>query len=196
MLYRFSTTIVYCLLKLFYKLEVEGKEAIPKKGSFIIASNHLSNLDPPLLAAISPRKVGFVAKEELFEKKIPALYFKDVGAIPVKRGKGDIRAMRLVLKTLESKPLIIFPQGTRGANFDVANSGIGFLCRKAGIPVVAARIYRTDKASLRKTNLFPRTRSKIRVIFALVDNIDDNDSYEDITQKVMDKIKSLKKVCH
>jgi len=189
MLYRFSTTIVYCLLKLFYKLEVEGKETIPKKGSFILASNHLSNLDPPLLAAISPRKVGFVAKEELFERKIPSLYFKDVGAIPVKRDKVDVRAMRLVLKTLESKPLIIFPQGTRGANFDVARSGIGFLCRKAGIPVVAARIYRTDKASLRKTN-FPH-RSKIRVIFAPVNNIDDGDSYEDITQKIMDKIKSL-----
>lgn len=188
MLYRFSTTTVYCLLKLFYRLEVEGKESIPRKGPFILAANHLSNLDPPLLAAVSSRKVGFLAKEELFKSKISALYFKDVGAIPLKRGKSDIRAVRLALETLENKPLLIFPQGTRGASFEEASAGIGFLCKKAKVPIVAARIYGTDKES-KGVNFF--NKGKIRVIFARVDNIEEDDNYEDITRKVVDKIKSL-----
>jgi len=154
-----------------------------------LAANHLSNLDPPLLAIVSPRKVGFLAKEELFKKKIAALYFKDVGVIPLRRGQSDIGAMRLALKVLESKPLIIFPQGTRGDSFEEANSGVGFLCEKTKVPIVAARIYGTDEASSKKVSFF--NKIKIRIIFARVDNIEEGDSYEDITRKVMDKIKSL-----
>ena len=189
MLYRFSTTLVYCYLKLFYKLEVRGKENIPEKGPFILAANHLSNLDPSLLAAVSPRKVGFIAKQELFNNKMSALYFKDVGVMPLKRGQSDIRAVRLALKVLESKPLVIFPQGTRGASLEAANSGVGFLCKRAKVPVVAARIYRADKESSQGVSFF--NKGKIRVIFARVDNIEEGDSYEDITRKVMDSIKSL-----
>jgi len=189
MLYRISTTLVYCYLKLFYKLDIRGKEAFPKKGSFILAANHLSNLDPPLLAVVSPRKVGFLAKEELFYNKISALYFKNVGLMPLKRGQSDIRAVRLALKALESKPLAIFPQGARGLSLEAANNGVGFLCKKAKVPIVAARIYGTDKESSKEVSFF--NKGKIRVIFARVDNIEEADNYEDITRKVMDKIKSL-----
>jgi len=189
MLYRISTTLVYCYLKLFYKLDIRGKEFIPKKGPFILAANHLSNLDPPLLATISPRAVGFLAKEELFHNKISALYFKDVGLLPLKRGQNDIGAVRLALKVLERKPLVIFPQGTRGASLEAANNGVGFLCKKAKVPVVVARIYGTKKEPSKRLNFF--NKSKIRVIFARVDNIEEGDNHEDITRKVMDKIKSL-----
>jgi 1-acyl-sn-glycerol-3-phosphate acyltransferase len=189
MLYRLSTFLTFCFLKIFYKLEVEGKTAIPKQGPFILASNHLSNFDPPVLATVCPRKLGFLAKEELFEKNIPNLYFRSVGAMPLKRGQSDIRAMRLVLKTLERKPLLIFPQGRRKASLEVANNGVGFLCKKAAVPVVAARIYGTDQKSFRGVNLFKRGR--IRVIFAAVDDIAEDDSREDITQKVMAGIKNL-----
>ena len=189
MLYRISTTLVYCYLKLFYKLDIRGKEFIPKKGPFILAANHLSNLDPPLLAVISPRKVGFLAKEELFRNKIVGFYFKNVGLLPLKRGQNDIGAVRLALKVLESKPLAIFPQGTRGASLEAVNNGIGFLCKKAKVSIVAARIYGTSKESSKGLSFF--NKGKIRVIFARVDNIEEGDNHEDITRKVMNKIKSL-----
>ena len=118
-----------------------------------------------------------------------ALYFRNVGLVPLKRGKSDIRGMRLALKALKSKPLIIFPQGTRGANLEAANNGVGFLCKKAKVLIVAARIYGTGKESSRGLSFF--TKGKIRVIFARVDNIKEDDNYEDITRKVMGKIKSL-----
>jgi len=177
MLYRISTTLAYCYIRLSYKIEVRGRENVPKKGPFILAGNHLSNLDPPLLAALSPRKVSFLAKEELFKNKIVGLYFRSVGLLP------------LNLKVLKSKPLAIFPQGTRGVSLEAANNGVGFLCKKAKVPVIAARVYGTGKEAPEKVNFF--NKGKIRVIFARVDTIEEGDSYEDITQKVMDKIKSL-----
>ena len=189
MLYRISTTLAYCYIRFFYKIEVRGKENIPKKGSFILAANHLSNLDPPLLAALSPREVSFLAKEELFKNKISGLYFRSVGLMPLKRGQNDIGAVRLALKVLKSKPLAIFPQGRRGSSMEAANNGVGFLCKKARVPVVAARIYGTSKEPSKRVNFF--NKGKIRVIFARVDNIEKGDNYQEITLKVMDKIKSL-----
>ncbi|MFH1519737.1 MAG: lysophospholipid acyltransferase family protein [Candidatus Omnitrophota bacterium] len=189
MLYRLSNFLVYCFSKLFCELKIEGREAIPKLGPFILASNHLSNLDPIFLVIGSPRKVGFLAKEELFKNKLAILYLKDVGAIPLKRGKSDIKAMRLALKTLKVKPLLVFPQGTRGESFEVTNNGVGFLCKKAGVPVIAARIYGTDKVFSKGVRLFHK--SKVRVIFAQVDNIEKADSYANIAQKVISKIANL-----
>ena len=189
MLYRLSKILAYSFLKLFYKLEVKGKKYIPKAGPFILASNHLSNLDPPTLAVSSPRKIGFLAKEELFKNKLLALYLRGVGAISVKRDKSDIRVMRLALKTLKTKPLLIFPQGARGGGFMAANSGVGFFYKKTGVPIIAARIYGTDKALPKGAKFF--RKGGIKVVLARVDNIEKSDSYEDVTQKVMNKIASL-----
>ena len=189
MLYRLSKGLAYWFLKIFYKLEVKGTEVIPKTGSFILASNHLSNLDPPTLAVSSPRKIGFITKEELFENKLLALYLRGVGAISVKRGKSGVGVMRLVLRTLKAKPLLIFPQGARGEGFTAANSGIGFFYKKTGVPIIAARIYGTDKILPKGAKFFRKGR--IKVIFDRVDNIEKSDSYEDVTQKVMNKIASL-----
>lgn len=189
MIYRLSKALVYCFLKLFYGFEVKGEEAIPKAGPFILASNHLSNLDPPTIAASSPRKIGFLAKKELFKSKLGNFYLKSVGAIPVDRGKNDIRIMRLALKTLESKPLLIFPQGTRGGSLVAANNGIGFFHKKSAVPIIAVRIYGTDKALPKGAKFFGK--GKVKVVFARVDNIKNSDNYENITQKVMTKIETL-----
>jgi len=141
------------------------------------------------LAVSCPYKITFLAKEELFDNKLFALYLKDVGAIPLKREKSDIKTLRLALKTLKTKALLIFPQGTRGAGFDRVNSGVGFLCKKAAVPVIAARIYGTDKV-FPKGAKFPR-RGKIKVIFSKVQTIDQEDTYQDISRKVMEVIKNL-----
>ena len=189
MLYRVSTSIVFCFLKIFFNLEVKGKDKIPRKQPFILASNHMSNLDPPTLAASCPAKIGFVAKEELFKNRLFSFYLKDVGAIPLKRQKADIKIMRTFFNTLKNKALLIFPQGTRSADFDAVNSGVGFLSKRSGVPVIAARIYGTDKVLPKGAGSFHK--GKIKVIFDKVDNIRDSDTYEEITRKVVDKIKSL-----
>lgn len=189
MLYRSSTFLVYWFLKLFFGLSIIGRDAIPCKGSFILASNHLSNFDPPLLAASCPRQIGFLAKEELFHNRSFRFYLHRVGAIPLQREKADITAIRLALRILKQKPLLVFPQGTRGADFNQSRAGVGFLAKKAGVPVVAAKIRGTDKALPKGAKRFRRV--KISVSFARVNSITPEDTYEIATAKVLATIQSL-----
>jgi 1-acyl-sn-glycerol-3-phosphate acyltransferase len=168
---------------------VENSRCIPQKGPFILASNHLSNLDPPVLAVACPRRICFLAKEELFKNTLVKLYFKAVGALPLKRAGSDIKALRTALETLKDKPLLVFPQGTRRQDFNNISPGVGFLARKAKVPVVAARIYGSDKVLPKgKKRITP---GKIRVVFGIVENLEYSDSKELITEKVIAVIRNL-----
>lgn len=189
MLYKVSTLFAYCFLKLFFDLKVEGSDAFPADQPFILASNHCSHLDPPVLASTCPKPVAFLAKQELFGNKLLSLYLNDVGVIPVRRGKSEIKIIRLALKTLKTRALLIFPQGTRNRAFEEANLGVGFLCKKAKVPVVAARIRGTDKVLPKGAKFF--RRGKIKVAFARLDNITSEDDYSAITRKVMRAIENL-----
>jgi len=189
MLYRFSTFIVYSILKIFFKLEIKGADCFPKQGPFILASNHISFLDPPAVSSCCPRKVVFIARADLFNNKLLGFYMRRVGVIPIKRYSADLGALKVALNALKIKPLLIFPQGERTSNLDDVRPGIGFLCKKSAVPVIVARIYGTDVV-LPKGAKFLRP-GKVKVIFSRVDNIEKDDTYEDITTKVMDKIKSL-----
>ena len=189
MLYWLGKLTVACFLKLFFKVKLEGREAFPPRGPFILASNHLSYFDPPLLATVVKRRVWFLAKEELFCNWAARAFFRDLGTIPVKRNTSDFRAMRQSLAILKDKPLLLFPQGLVGAPWEQVNAGVGFLARKSGVPIIAARIYGSE-------NVFPISQSlskrkTIRVIFERMDEIDPRETNQAIADKVMAKIKSL-----
>ena len=100
--------------KIFH-LHVEGRENIPVKGAVIVAPNHKSNWDPPLIGvAFSNRVVHYMAKEELFKNPIAAWILTMFGTFPVKRGSGDGSAvMRAVRELRKGYPVGIFPEGTR-----------------------------------------------------------------------------------
>ena len=78
----------------------QGKENLPTEGSAIIFSNHTSLFDPIVLGCLLPRKIYFMAKQELFRIKPFALFMKGLGAFPVKRGTADISAVKTALYTL------------------------------------------------------------------------------------------------
>ncbi|MFH1504703.1 MAG: lysophospholipid acyltransferase family protein [Candidatus Omnitrophota bacterium] len=190
MLYSLASILSFSIFKCFFEIKIKGKDSLPRKGPFIIAANHVSNLDPFVVGSCAfPIKVSFLAKEELFYNKFSSFIFKDLGAIPLKRGSVDIGALKAGLKSLQKRPLVIFPQGSRSENFDKFSVGVGFLCKKTNVPVIAARIYGTEK-SLSKTQKHFCV-CPITIIFSKVDNIDENDDYEAITLKVKNKIKSL-----
>jgi 1-acyl-sn-glycerol-3-phosphate acyltransferase len=189
MLYSLSKFLIICFCKIFFRIEVKGKEVFPQNQPFILASNHISNLDPLVVGSSCPRKLAYLAKEELFKNRLLRFWMNNVGGVPLKRGKTDIEAVRTSMKTLKNRPLLIFPQGRRSDNFDNVNAGVGFLHKKTGVPVIAARVYGTDRILPKWAKFF--RPGKIKVVFAKVDNIDASDSYEDITQKVVNKIKTL-----
>ena len=100
--------------KLVYRLEVHGKENIPEGNDYIIAGNHLSTLDPPLLAAIMPRNVAFMAKKELFDFWLLRIFLNWLGAFAVNREKLGPSTIKTVKAIKDSKWVFgIFPQGTR-----------------------------------------------------------------------------------
>jgi 1-acyl-sn-glycerol-3-phosphate acyltransferase len=178
------------------KIHVQGIENIPLEGGCILASNHRSNLDPFVLNSISPRPIFFMAKEELF--KIPVLNWiiRKAGAIPVKRNKRDISALKKASQALKEGYCIgIFPEGHRARpkTFRKPQSGVGLLVAKNRVPVVPVRIEGTDdvfpvNSKFPKLFKYPiEVRVGKPIYFDKFEGLD----YQDIANIVMEEIKNL-----
>lgn len=111
----FVTHIGYKLyLKLIYRIEVYGLENIPKHNEYIIAPNHLSLLDPPMVAAFFDKPVAYMAKKELFEHPLLRWWLNWLGAFAVDRENLSVSTIRTVLTIKKTNWVFgIFPQGTR-----------------------------------------------------------------------------------
>lgn len=109
------THIFYMIrLKLVYRLEVYGKENIPTSNEYIVAPNHLSTLDPPMIASILPRPVAFMAKKELFVNPFMRWWLNWLGSFAVDREKLSVSTIKTVLTIKKTDWVFgIFPQGTR-----------------------------------------------------------------------------------
>jgi len=180
------------LFKLFFNWEVKGKKNIPRKGGFIIASNHLSYLDPPIIGVASPRKLHYLAKSSLF--KIPVLNFliKIYGAIPIEREREYSISIRKGLEILKKGGgLVIFPEGTRNPKGEVKipKKGVAFLAYKTGVPVIPVKLKGTEKA-LSGGGKFIKP-AKIKVIFGPPVKVENN-NYSNQANKIMNLINELK----
>ena len=114
-------------LKLVYRIEVQGKENIPKDNAYIIAPNHLSTLDPPMIAGLWTRPVAFMAKKELFENLFLRWWLNWLGAFAVDREKLGVSTIRTVLTIKKTDWVFgIFPQGTRQEPGVISNVTKGF----------------------------------------------------------------------
>ena len=112
-----SKLFVLPIYKFAFKGHLKGKENIPKKGSFIMVSNHGSLLDPPLLGHALGRNISFMAKAELFKVPLLGFIIKACGAYPVKRGIADKNTIKTACKKLSDNNCIgIFIDGTRQSN--------------------------------------------------------------------------------
>jgi len=189
MLYDLVKTLFYIIFKIFFKFKIKGAELLPDKGPFIIACNHLSHLDPPVVAAAYSYQLNFLAKAELFRNKLFGFIISNLNVFSLDRHTADIKSIRIALEILKHKPLVIFPQGTRGGSFDKVSSGIGFLYKKSKVPIFAAKIEGTNKI-LPKGAKLPHL-GKIEISFTKVDNIEEGDNRKEIASKVMDIIRKL-----
>ncbi len=114
-------------LKLVYRIEVHGKENIPKDNAYIVAPNHLSTLDPPMVAAVWSRPLAFMAKKELFENPFLRWWLNWLGAFAVDREKLGVSTIRTVLTIKKTDWVFaIFPQGTRQEPGIISNVTKGF----------------------------------------------------------------------
>ena len=128
-LFLFLVTHVFYMIryKLVYRLEVHGKENIPKDNNFIIAANHLSTLDPPLMCAIMNRGVAYMAKKELFENPFMRWWLNWLGAFAVDREKLGVSTIKTVRNIKQTGWVLgIFPQGTRQEPGEISGITKGF----------------------------------------------------------------------
>src|SRR5206468_3766498 len=139
------------ILRLLFKVRVEGAEHVPSGGPAILASNHLSFSDSIFLPMVLRRRITFVAKAEYFEDRKTAWFFRAVGQIPIKRGGGSAsqRALDSALEVLEGDGLFgIYPEGTRSPDGRLykGHTGMARLALNSGAPVVAVAMIGTREA--------------------------------------------------
>ncbi|MBF0570784.1 MAG: 1-acyl-sn-glycerol-3-phosphate acyltransferase [Candidatus Omnitrophica bacterium] len=164
---------------------------IPRQGAFILASNHISNLDPVLLGICSVRRINFIAKIELFKGALGYILTR-LGAFPVKRGAADLGAMKESLKRLKNgRVILIFVEGTRriGNQSSKAQPGAGFLAMKSGVPVVPVYVQGTNQVMAPGTKFFKR--GPVFATFGEPFYVTDASSYEQASQRILDKIYAL-----
>ena len=128
-LFQFLVTHVFYMIrfKLVYRLEVYGKENIPDDNNFIVAANHLSTLDPPLVCGVMNKPVAYMAKKELFENPFMCWWLNWLGAFAVDREKLGVSTIKTV-KNLKNTDWVlgIFPQGTRQEAGEISHITKGF----------------------------------------------------------------------
>ena len=157
-----------------------------------MASNHVSYLDPIAVGISCPRKLNFMAKEELFNNPLFSRYLFSIKTFPVKRDSADLSAIKEAIRRVDKgEGLVLFPEGSR--RFDGTSrepyAGIGFLAAKLDVPVIPAFVKGTDQALPAGTKNIKLT--KVSVYFGKQISIERRMPYQDIASHIMDSIRHL-----
>jgi len=153
------------------RLRFEGLEHIPDgPGPLVLASNHLSNLDPMLFGGFFPHTLYAMAKKELFPNRLLAWIWAGCNTFPVDRGSADRRALRIALDVLRrGGRLVLFVEGTRATQpgMKAAEPGVGFVLRRASaqgrpVRVLPAAVWGTEKALVKGRRLPRRVPLHVR----------------------------------
>lgn len=197
--YRFCAFSVRQLVRFSFGLIVRGVEKVPESGKAIIAANHQSYLDPPILGACLRREAYYLAKADLFKYPIFSSIIRHLNAVPLKRSEPDFGALREAVKIINSgQPVVVFPEGGLGPTEELrpGGGGVGFLARQTGAEVYPVFIKNTRRVWRRLTRSKP-----VELIFGdairFVDVIgEDQDkgrkAYIAFSREVMNQISALR----
>lgn len=192
MFYSFLKVVLYVLAKIIFRLEISGTENIPQNGPVVIASNHLSLLDPPIIGVAATRKIHFMAKQELFVPVLGSIY-RSLGAFPVRRGAADRNAIKYGIDLLlADKVLAIFPEGTRSKNGQLgkAEPGALMMAGKARAVIVPTAVSGTNLCS--SGRIWPKVKVKFgKPIYFLEDESVTKEVIIRMTDELMNEIQAL-----
>jgi len=192
MLYSISRFLSLVIFKILFRIKATGIENIPRRGGFILASNHISYLDPVAVGVVCPRKLNYMAKEELFRNPLFGRYLSCIKTFPVKRNSADLSAIKEAIRRVRrGEGLVLFPEGSR--RFDSTSkepyAGIGFLAAKLDVPVIPAFVKGTDKALPAGAKFIKLT--EVSVCYGKQISIERRMPYQDIASHIMDSIRHL-----
>ncbi len=131
--------ILYPFFKIFYRVEVEGRENIPKDKSIIVASNHLSYFDPVIVSLAMKKPVAYMSKVELFHVPVLSQIIQTLGAFAVNRDKLEIATIRSAKAILTTDWFLgIFPEGTRikSGKIGKIQKGFGYLAKSTNSDIL------------------------------------------------------------
>jgi len=150
-LYEFVKAVLRPITRAAFDVTVSGESNVPANGGLVVAANHRSYLDPPLLGTWFPRTIHFMAKEELFRIPVLGYLIGEVHAFPVTRDAADIGSIRRALRILKEGGAIgIFPEGTRNVSGDAKpKAGAVMLATTAHCPIVPVGLVHTAQATKR-----------------------------------------------
>jgi 1-acyl-sn-glycerol-3-phosphate acyltransferase len=147
--YGVAKVTVLIVGRMFWRLRAYGTGRVPAAGGLVIACNHISNLDPPLLGASCPRPIRYMAKRELFEIPVLGPLIRALGAFPVDRQGSATAAIKRSVEVIRGGDCVgIFPEGGRNVHGDKeARIGVALVASLAGAPVVPAFVHNSGRAA-------------------------------------------------
>lgn len=146
--YEFWKRLIYYISRAAFRLKIEGREHEPAAGPLIVAGNHASVIDPPILGSCLRRQSAYMAKEELFAVPILGPWLRSTGSFPVRRGTPDRKAIRRSLEVLkDGGVLVIFPEGTRSLDGRLRDPepGAAMIALRTGVPVLPAAVVNSHR---------------------------------------------------
>lgn len=147
-LYWFVSRAVVLFSRLFWRLEVHGRENVPD-GPFILSGVHRSNIDSVVVAVVTSRRLRYMGKHTMWKYSLPGRFFTAMGGFGVNRGTADREALRTCIKVLEAgEPLVMFPEGTRrsGPVVEDLYEGPAYVAARTGVPIVPVGIGGSEAA--------------------------------------------------
>lgn len=198
LIYRAGHTGCSILAQILFRLRVIGRENFNVEGPAIIAANHQSYLDPPLIGVAFPGELHYLARNTLFKNRLANWILTEVNAIPVDRDRGDVGAIRAVLKLLkDGHRTVIFPEGTRTLTGQIqkARPGIGMIIAKTLVPVIPARIFGSFESWPKNGKFKPHPITVIvgkPIRFTSQDVAsDEREIYQKISERILGEIAKL-----
>jgi len=149
--------IANVLGRTYFRAKVYGAEHVPKSGGFIISPIHRSNLDTPIIALITKRRLRYMGKESLWKSKFGAWFLTSLGGFPVDRATADRDALRACIEVVNrGEPLVMFPEGTRQFGPTVCEmfDGPAYVACRTQVPILPVGLGGTERA-MPKGRKFP-----------------------------------------
>lgn len=143
LLYRTCWHVARGISRVYFRWDVRHADRVPPSGPVILAANHVSFADPPIIGCAIHRTVHFLARDTLFDVTGLGWFIKKLNAVPVDREGGGGAGLKAILDRLQrGGAIILFPEGTRSPDGQIrkAKAGIGLTVIKSAAPVVPVRV--------------------------------------------------------
>ena len=198
--YGFILVLTWIWMKLFYRHKLYGKEHFPE-GSALIASNHVSMLDPPALAITFPEEVHYLAKKSLFKKFCLGCAIRRLNSHPVSRSGNDASTLKMITRLLrEGKKVLIFPEGTRSESGEVGEilrgtGFLGYMSKSSILPVYVDGTYEIWPIKKRFPKLFGKITCVMGtpIVYEEFAHLEKKQIIEELSKQLILSLQELKK---